>query len=238
MEKNINTGTFSLEMEKISAGSRIIDSMFGGYEKDTITTVYGPAGSGKTCLALLAAIAVLRKGSKVIMIDTEGSFSAERFSQLSQDHNLLKNLLILKPVSFEEQKKVFQKLKDMIDQSVGLIIVDTISMLYRLELGKNEDIYETNKALGNQISFLSEIARKKHIPVFLTNQVYSSFEDRDQVKMVGGDILKYGSKCLLELQKMHKNRRRVVLKKHRSCPEKSVIFEITEKGLERSDILF
>jgi DNA repair protein RadB len=51
--------------------------------------------------------------------------------------------------------------------------------------------------------------------------------------MVGGDILKYGSKCLIELQMAPNNKRRAVLKKHRSMPEeKSVVFEIKEKGLK------
>jgi hypothetical protein len=31
----------------------------GGYESDTITVLYGPAGSGKTCLCILAALALL-----------------------------------------------------------------------------------------------------------------------------------------------------------------------------------
>ena len=50
--------------------------------------------------------------------------------------------------------------------------------------------------------------------------------------MVGGDILKYGSKCLIELQNLHKNKRRIILRKHRSQPEgKEIIFEIKEKGI-------
>ena len=36
---------------KIPTGSKILDVMLdGGYEKDTITTIYGPAGAGKTVL--------------------------------------------------------------------------------------------------------------------------------------------------------------------------------------------
>jgi RecA/RadA recombinase len=51
--------------------------------------------------------------------------------------------------------------------------------------------------------------------------------------MVGGDIIKYGSKCLMELQITPNNKRRAILKKHRSMPEeKEVVFEIIEKGLK------
>ena len=67
----------------------------------------------------------------------------------------------------------------------------------------------------------------------MTNQVYSSFDVRDKVNLVGGDIVLYGSKCLIELQKAHGNRRVAIVRKHRSLPEsRNVVFEITESGLE------
>ena len=53
------------------------------------------------------------------------------------------------------------------------------------------------------MAYLVEIARKKKIPVLITNQVYTDFDHRDEVKMVGGDLLRYGSKCLIELKTFH-----------------------------------
>jgi len=221
---------------KLSSGTDVVDSLLeGGYENDVVTTIYGPAGSGKTNLVLIASIEMAKKGKKVIYIDTEGGFSVERLKQLtSNSKNVMENILFLKPTKFSEQKKAFEKLKTVVNKrEIGLIIVDTIAMLYRLELGKNEDVYETNRALGKQIAYLTEIARKKNIPILVTNQVYSNFDERNKIKMVGGDIMKYGSKCLIELQITPNNKRRAILKKHRSLPEdKDVMFEIIEKGLK------
>lgn len=220
-----------MEITKISSGSDIIDEFLdGGYESDIITTVYGPAGSGKTTMGLLAAISVTNSGKKVFFIDTEGGFSVERFRQL-RDYNddCLKNTLVMKATSFEEQNKVFKNVKQIVNEKIGLIVVDTISMQYRIECGKKKDIKAVNNEMGVQISILNEIARTKNIPVFLTNQVYSDFEQRDAVKMVGGDILRYSSKCLLELQK-GSNSRVLVIRKHRSQPEKEIGFKIEEKG--------
>lgn len=219
---------------KISTGSSVIDSFLkGGYESDIITTVYGPAGAGKTNLSILLAIQIASKGKKVIFIDTEGGFSIERLKQLSEDYQtILPKLIFLKPTSFQEQQKAFEKLREIVDDSIGTIIVDSIAMLYRLEMGKSNDIFDVNKELGRQIAYLTEIARKKKIPIFITNQVYSNFDERNRISMVGGDILKYGSKCLIELQNAKVGRRRAVLKKHRSLPsEKFVDFVIEEKGL-------
>ncbi|MBS3096948.1 hypothetical protein J4480_05935 [Candidatus Woesearchaeota archaeon] len=102
----------------------------------------------------------------------------------------------------------------------------------RLELSKSEDIHEVNIELGKQISYLTEIARKKSVPVLITNQVYTDFDNKDRVNIVGGDILKYGSKCLIELQITPNGNRRAILKKHRSMEaEKEIIFKIVEGGV-------
>lgn len=222
-------------MEKISTGTKILDEMLdGGYETDAITTIYGPAGSGKTNLLLLAAVEAAKKGLKVIYVDTEGGFSIARLKQIIPEYEpVLDKILFLKPTTFEEQKKTFEKLKEIINSKIGLIIVDTISMLYRLER-TGEGIKETNRELGSQICFLTEIARKKNIPVLIANQVYSPFESKNKVNMVGGDIMKYGSKCLLELQSGNKGLRKIILRKHRSIAgEKEAIFKIIEKGIEK-----
>lgn len=221
---------------KISSGAEAVDGLLeGGYEKDVITTVYGPAGSGKTCLCILAAIGVCREAKKVIYIDTEGGFSVDRMMQLADDYKeLLQNMMFFKPTSFNEQMNVFEKLKEAVKENIGLIIVDSIAMLYRLELGKSEEVYKVNRELGEQIAYLTEIARKKNIPVLITNQVYANFDDKDKVNMVGGDILKYGSKCLVELQIALPNKRKAVLKKHRSIQQENEIeFLIKEKGFEK-----
>jgi DNA repair protein RadB len=225
-------------MNKLPTGSRILDKMLdGGYEKDIITTLYGPAGSGKTNLCILCAINTARLGKKIIYVDTENNFSLERFKQICGSINLnyaktLNNIVFLRPATFNEQKKTFEKLKDLISNKIGLVIIDSIAMLYRLELGKNEDIYEVNRALGTQLACLKEIASKKRIPVLVTNQVYADFEDKEKINIVGGDLLKYGSKCLIELQITPSGNRRAIIKKHRSIKEeKEITFKIVEGGI-------
>jgi DNA repair protein RadB len=221
---------------KISSGFKELDELLkGGYDDDTIITIYGPAGSGKTLLCLLAAIEIAKMNKKVVYIDTEGSFSVERVKQITPDYeHILSNFLIFKPTSFEEQKVVFEKLKTLITEKIGLIVVDTIAMLYRLELGKSEDIYETNRELGKQLGYLAEITRKHKIPVIIGNQIYANFEEINKVSMVGGDLLKYGSKCLIELQIGPNGKRRAIIKKHRYIGnEPEIDFKITEKGIEK-----
>lgn len=239
---------------RISAGSYDMNKfLFGGYEKDIITTIYGPGGSGKSNLCILVATSQVRKGNKVIFIDTEGGFSTDRFRQIhggdpEEIKKSLQNIFLLKPTSFEEQEKSFNKMLKYVKKgNISLIIVDSIAMLYRLELGSaigenNRDkISEINRKLAFQLRTLNEISRKQNIPVIVTNQVYSSFVTDNnsnlerKVSMVGGDLLKYWSKCLIELQNNY-GKRRLILKKHRSLPQKDLSFEIVNSGIRKRGI--
>ena len=218
---------------KISTGSDIFDWLLeGGYEREVITTIYGPAGSGKSNMCML--IAASFKEKKVIYIDTEGSFSLSRFRQICDNYKeQLNNIILLKPTTFKEQKDAFEKLRKLDHKNTGIIIVDSIAMLYRLEMGQTKNIYEVNKQLGIQLSLLTEIARKNNLPVLVTNQVYSDFDNKDKVNIVGGDLLKYQSKCLIEIQKKDEGIRRAIIKKHRSIEENKIAhFKINDLGVE------
>ena len=234
--------------EKISTGSFDLNKwLFGGYEKDVITMIAGPPGSGKTNFTILASCSQAKKGNKVIFIDTEGGFSVERIKQIVPDGftEVLKNILVLSPTDFDEQKKSFSQLLEKLKKEhVSLIVVDGMATLYRLGFGeiseREENIKELNWKMAEQMRTLSEIARKQNIPIIITNQVYSGFLSEEelkkgikkQVNLVGGDLLKYWSKCIIEL-KNDGRKRKAVLLKHRSLPQKEFIFEIKNEGIFR-----
>ena len=179
-------------MDKVGTGAKVLDFLLdGGLEKGIITTLFGAAGSGKSNIAMLSALSVAERGKKVVFIDTEKSLSADRIKQLKPQgyKQIIKNVIILEPTNFEEQKKFFSDLREIMSiEKPELIVVDSIVMLYRLQLGSEEEIQTTNKEMAHQLATLSEIARKRNIPVLVTNQVYADFDSKN-VKMVGGDLL-------------------------------------------------
>ncbi|MBN1792206.1 DNA repair and recombination protein RadB [Candidatus Woesearchaeota archaeon] len=217
---------------KESSGSAVMDWLLeGGYEKGVVTTLYGPGGSGKSNL-LVIFIANSLKGQKVIYVDTEGSFSLSRFMQVcGKDYKkTLEKITFLKPTNFKEQEAAIKKLEGLVKQNIGAIIVDSLTMLYRIEMD-DEDSKTVNRSLVSQIRALLEIARKNDIPVIVSSQVYADFEDKEKTNVVGGTIIKNMSKCLIELRKSGPNRVAIV-QKHRSIEEgKSIVFKIIDEGI-------
>ena len=228
-------------MTKVSAGSYDLNKwLHGGYETDIVTVIYGGSGTGKTNFCLVAGVSQAKKGKKVIFIDTEGGLSMERVKQLvGEDYNeVFKNILLLKPTNFTEQKKAFEQLlkhlKEDSKDDIGLIVVDGMTILYRLDFAaarekSNGEMQKINSELVEQMKTLAEIARKKEIPILATNQVYNWDNENN---MVGGDILKYWSKCHIELVN-EKGKRTAYLRKHRSLPESSLIFQIYNEGIRK-----
>ncbi len=209
----------------------------------TITQVYGEAASGKTNLCRMAAANVARAGKKVIYIDTEGSFSLQRFKQVSgQDSSeLLKNIIIAEPADFDEQKIAVNKLDDLLEgKDVGLVIVDSLVSLYRLEMGTTEEAYSVNRELSKQLAKLMKISKKYDIPVVVTNQVYSSFskgDEEDKTVPVGRDVLKYWTKNVIKLSKKGHYRMATIVR-HNFKPEGAKLrFRIIEGGIENESVV-
>ncbi len=205
----------------------------GGLQPRNITHIYGAPASGKTNLALMATVSAADKG-KVIYIDCEGGFSTERLKQICKKDldEVLRSVMLIEPTEFDEQKIAIKKLNEIVPGSnVSLIIVDSISVLYRLEEERD------TRELGRQLAQLLRIARKYDVPVLITNQVYTNI-DTGRITPVGGNITRYWAKIMIELEMNEENNlRTAVLRKHKFLPEGMRFeFRITEDGIETHGI--
>ncbi len=222
------------DSELFKTNAEPIDELLnGGLEKGIITNFYGPSGSGKTNISIIASAAASKEGKKAIFIDTERGFSPERYIQIHNREGL-KNIILFNPKDFWEQKKVIFQLKDIDNtKDLGIIVVDSLAPLYRLQLNK-EKFQEINTELSKQLFTLSNLARELNIPVLITNQVYTDF-DTSEIELVGKDIPKYYSKSLIMLEKTGTNKRKATITKHRFIEEgRSIEFEITYSGIEKN----
>ncbi len=183
-----------------------ISSVAPELEEGALTSVYGGPGTGKTCLCLLAAIECAKGGGKVAYVDTENGFSVERAKQLldgrpGAEHlrleQFLKKVDVLQPKTFDEQARMIEALKG---KGYGLVVVDSLVALYRLEYSNQDEVLAASRKLSKQLSSLAGLARDEKIPVILTAHTYKNWETRAD-EMVGGEVLKYWSKAILFLER-------------------------------------
>ncbi len=211
-----------------------LHSLTGGIEKGAITNFYGPPGVGKTNLCVLAMLECIRKGGRVVYIDTEGGLSPERVKQISMDDtDVFKNIVLIEPKTFEEQGVVIKNLEN---QNFDMLILDSSVALYRLKCADpTKETLEANKELSIQLSILSSLARRKNIPVIITAHTFKNW-DTGENQIIGGDSIKYWSKSIVFIEHTGKmSERKATIVKHRSIPEgKFAKFEIVNEGVKPS----
>jgi len=216
-------------MTLLSLGCKPLDALLGGgLESGIITRVYGEAGSGKTNFCLQATRECIRSGKRVAYIDTEG-VSVERLRQICVDcdyEKILDDMLFFTPTSFESQE---QMICDAIaTKGVGLIVVDTITMFYRLNL---EDDREGGiRSFTRQVTNLQVAARQKNLFVIITEQVYT--DKAGEVKPFTNRDAEHMTKTILRFDRKGIGQREATIIKHRSQPEgKKAGFRISTIGL-------
>ncbi|MFQ5999239.1 MAG: ATPase domain-containing protein [Candidatus Bathyarchaeia archaeon] len=203
----------------VPTGCGSLDKLLdGGFPADRVSLVYGEAETGKSSLAVQCAVNCARMGYKSIFIDADGTFSSKRLSQIAYyDYEKISPLIILmRPTTFQEQVIAIDHLDEYITKKFGLIVVDTITSLYRTELGNSKQTFALNRELNGQVAFLAQIARAHKIAALITSQVRSIFvEDQVGVEPVATRVLKFWSDVVLNLK--HTGQTRVIkalLEKH------------------------
>ena len=217
-------------VKRIPTGCSSLDDLLGGgLESGSVTLLYGEAGTGKTNFCLQTAYNMVKSGMKVAYIDSEG-LSSDRISQIFQEKEYIKGLLVFQIYSFEEQSDRIAKacrLSEANDK-IGLIVIDSMTMFYRL---RSDDISARNE-FTRQTEMLLNAARKNEVPVLLTSQVYTNIGS-GTVEFLGGNALHHNAKTIIRLDKRNNGKRAAVIVKHRSIPDgKFANYRIVSNGIE------
>src|SRR3989338_1393528 len=204
----------------IPTGSEDLDNFLKGYEENSISLIYGEAGSGKTTICLLSVIEQALNNKKVLFLDTERNFSTERFEQLlnNRDKECLKNILVLKIKNFNMQHIQIKNLENI--KKISLIVVDSITHYYRRLYSREPEL--AKGMLNKQLSILNKIS-KNNIPILITSQVYSNMNNN--ILPVGKDIIKKFSNINIKLEK---NPRKII----DVTKKLSINFKIMNEGIK------
>jgi len=189
-------------LQKIPTDCEAIDkTLGGGFPLGSVSLIYGEAETGKTTLAMQCAVNCARQGYKTLFVDCDGTFSARRLSQIaSGDFKDIAELIILmRPDNFGEQVLVVDRLTDYTTKSFRLLVVDTITSLYRAKVAEQpEETFQLNRELNRQIACLAQVAKTQKIAVLLISQVRSVFNEAYiSIEPVGTRVLKFWADTII-----------------------------------------
>ncbi|HEX69014.1 MAG TPA: hypothetical protein ENG10_01795 [Candidatus Bathyarchaeota archaeon] len=108
----------------------------------------------------------------------------------------------MKPSNFTEQTSAIDGLADYITKSCGLVVIDTITSLYRVETSeKPEKTFKLNRELNRQMASLAQIAKTQKIPLIITSQVRSVVnETYVHVEPVATRVLKFWADIIVAMK--------------------------------------
>lgn len=195
------------------------------FAKEGLNIIYGAEATGKTTLALMEVCEFLKKGKKIVFLDTENGFSVERLSQIFGSHfnnKLLDRIFLATASNFEGQTKALKQIEKL--ENIDLIVVDSIGRHYRNELKAN--LKKINKEMSLQLNILKAINCKGTL-ILLTNQVYTQL-DTNKVEIVGGNMMRNWATMLIELSRVDDKRIMKILKPK----QEEYNFEIVNEGIK------
>jgi len=224
-------------LHAVPTGCVFLDRLLeGGLPINSATLIYGEAETGKSALAMQCAVGSGRMGYKTLFVDSDGTFSLKRLSQIADyDFEKVSPLIILvRPVNFQEQAFTIDHLEEYVTGRVGLVVVDTITSLYRAEFGTRKETFALNRELNRQMAALAQITKTRGVATLITSQVRSILDEGQMgVEPVATRVLTHWSDIVIRLEPTAQGSIiRAILEKH---PQRrrvlSFNLKIDEKGI-------
>jgi RecA/RadA recombinase len=187
----------------LPSGVSLLDRILkGGLHTGMLTHVYGEAAAGKTTLALQFVTNAQKLDLGTIYVNSENTSPVTRLEQMtthtfSDIEDIVK---ILVPRGFDEQGALIEDLELYLRQNTKLVVIDTLTRYYRLELEDKKTNYEKHRELNRQIGVLKGLARNHDIAILVLNQVRSRLRGIDDFEPVAKNILDYWSDYTIKLR--------------------------------------
>jgi len=196
-------------LRKIPTGCRTIDKILeGGIPFESVSLIYGEPETGKTTLATQCAVNCARQNLKTLFVDCDGTFSARRMAQIASENfkEIVELMILMKPNNFREQTIVIDQLADYITKSFGLVVFDTVTSLYRIEVAEYpEKTFELNRELNRQMALLAQTARTQKIAVLISSQVRGVFNKAHVgIEPVATRVLRFWADTIIAMKPTEK----------------------------------
>lgn len=188
-------------MKFIRTGIDPLDSiLMGGFPVGSSTLLYGPSESGKTFISVNAACKLALLGYRTLYIDTDKKFDPKLIEQLypTKNEKIFNKIIIVRPKDFLSLSHILLYLPEFIEDNIKLIVLDTVSTLYRLNKNGNRHFYFFEFA-EKQIPALASLGVLYEVAVVLASQVEGVNGD---IKPVAWNALEPYVKVVLKLERL------------------------------------
>ena len=141
---------------------------------------------------------------KILFVDCDNTFSAKRLSQVASGkfEEIGDLIILIRPNDFREQTAVFDRLSDYTAKNFGLVVIDTLTSLYRVKVAESSGkAFGLSRELNRQMAILAQTAKTQKMPVVITSQVRSVFDDPYvSVAPVATRVLKFWADTIIAMR--------------------------------------
>lgn len=235
--------------KKIKTGIDALDALLGGgIETRCITEFYGRFGSGKSQLCFtLAVIATLPESEggldgNTMYIDAEGTYSGVRIEQIIRERNLDPNIedriYRKRPGTAAYLESYVNRLsKEVAENNIKLVIVDSIIILHRQEYIGREQLSRRQQSLSELMNKLLKLAEQHNIAVVITNQVSSDpganpMYHQEVDHATGGNVIAHASSHRIHLERFGQKIKATMVDSPR-LERTECLFTLGKKGIEK-----
>jgi DNA repair and recombination protein RadB len=225
-------------IKKILTGCGCIDSKLGGgISPESVTLIYGEPETGKTTLAMQCAVNCAIQNLKTLFVDCDNTFSPKRLSQVASGkfEEIADLIILIRPNDFREQTAVIDRISEYTAKNFGLVVIDTFNSLYRAKVAESSGkAFGLNRELNRQLAILAQTAKTQKMPVVITSQVRSVFNDSyDSVAPVATRVLKFWADTIIAMKPAENPQtiKAVLEKTHEKAQEATCHLRIDETGI-------
>jgi len=225
-------------IKKILTGCSCIDShLNSGISPESVTLIYGEPETGKTTLAMQCAVNCAMQNYKTLFVDCDNTFSAKRLSQVASGkfEEIADLIILIRPNDFKEQTAVIDRISEYTAKNFGLVVIDTLTSLYRVKVAETSGkAFGPNRELNRQMAILAQTAKTQKIPMVITSQVRSVFNDSYvNVAPVATRVLKFWADTIIAMKPTENPQtiKAVLEKTHEKTQEATCHLRIDETGI-------
>jgi len=225
-------------IKKVLMGCGCIDSnLNGGISPGSVTLIYGEPETGKSTLAMQCAVNCAMQGYKTLFVDCDNMFSAKRLSQVAAGkfEEIADLIILVKPVDFKEQTALIDRISEYTAKNFGLVVIDTFNSLYRAKVAESSGkAFGVNRELNRQLAILAQTAKTRKLPVVVTSQVRSVFDEPyASVAPVATRVLKFWADTIIVMKPTENPQtiKAVLEKKGENPQEVACYVRIDETGI-------